>query len=208
LAIFESRLLTSSRVVTAALPLALCFAQAIVGQELALQGDGAAGLYSQLRAFSLGPDSATVENLVLERDRVVMTFVQGTFYFPAPVQGKVRGAVFVGTGKFHSDVPPLEAELANVRRLLNADDVSSDFKTAVLQFADDTYDVIGKGAKPGAVAPAQAQRLATDLLNSLLEEEGSQPCLQNPGIHCGWRAVRDVLCPIQWRQARPLLILV
>lgn len=128
--------------------------------------------YSELRAFSIGSESVTVENLVLERDRGVMTFVHGAFYFATPVAGKVRGAVFLGTGNFHADVPAEEAERANVRRLLKADDVSSDFKTAVLEFTDDTYEVIGKGAKPAAAAPPQAQRLATELLKSLLEENG------------------------------------
>src|SRR5207245_8863173 len=106
------------------------------------------------------------------RDRVVITFVQGIFYFAVPVAGKVRGAVFVGTGNFHSDVPPDEAERANVRRLLKADDISSDFKTAVFQFTDHTYAFIGKVSKPGAAVPPQAQRLATELLKSLLVEEG------------------------------------
>jgi hypothetical protein len=139
--------------------------------QVALAGQSRA-IYSQLRMFSLASDSATVENLVLRRDRVVITFVQGAFYFAAPVAGKVRGVVFIGTGNFHSDVPADEAERANVRRLLKADDISSDFKTAVLQFTDDSYDFIGKSAKPNAAAPPQAQRLATELLKTLLEEEG------------------------------------
>ena len=143
-----------------------------VGQAQAPHGGQAGALYSQLRAFSLASDSASVENLILERDRVVITFVQGTFYFAAPVAGKVRGAVFIGTGNFHSDVPADEAERANVRRLLKADDISSDFKTAAFQFTDDTYDFIGKSAKPGAAPPPQPQRLATELFMPLLEEEG------------------------------------
>jgi len=142
------------------------------GQAQVAQDGPPTALYSQLRAFALGPDSATVENLVLQRDRAVLTFVQGTFYFAAPVAGRVRGAVFIGTGNFHADVPADEAERANVQRLLKADDVSSDFKTAVLQFTDDTYDLIGKNAKVGSGAPAQVQHLATELLNSLLKEEG------------------------------------
>lgn len=80
--------------------------------------------------------------------------------------------MFVGAGNFHSDVPVDEAERANVRRLLKAEDVSSDFKTAVLEFTDETYKIIGKDAESGAEAPPQAQRLATDLLKSLLEEQG------------------------------------
>ena len=135
-------------------------------------GGEATAVYTQLRNFALTSDSVAVENLVLERDRVVISFAQGTIYFSAPVAGKPRGAVFIGSGNFHSDVPPVESERANVRRLLKADDVTSDFKTAVLQFTDDTFDIIGKNAKPGAPAPTQAQHLATELLKSLLEEEG------------------------------------
>ena len=142
------------------------------GQAQVALGGQSSAIYSQLRTFSLASDSANVENLILQRDRVVITFVQGTFYFAAPVAGKVRGAVFIGTGNFHSDAPADEAERVNVRRLLKADDISSDFKTAVFQFTDDTYDLIGKSAKPGAAASPQAQRLATELLKSLLEEEG------------------------------------
>jgi hypothetical protein len=152
--------------------LCLVLSPTIRGQVQVPQGGQARALYSELRSFSLGSESANVQNLTLQRDRGVMTFMQGIFYFAAPVAGRVRGAVFVGTGNFHSDVPADEAERANVRRLLRADDVSSDFKTAVLQFTDDTYSVIGKDAKSGAEAPPQAQRLATDLLKSLLEEQG------------------------------------
>ena len=165
----KSTLLVRTAMVAVASLLGLIVPAFSVGRAL---GGQSSAIYSQLRTFSLASDSATVENLTLQRDRVVITFVQGIFYFAVPVAGKVRGAVFVGTGNFHSDVPPDEAERANVRRLLKADDISSDFKTAVFQFTDDTYDFIGKSAKPGAAAPPQAQRLATELLKSLLEEEG------------------------------------
>ena len=36
------------------------------------------------------------ENLVLKKDRVTLTFHDGMLYFPPPVEGKVRGAVFWG----------------------------------------------------------------------------------------------------------------
>ena len=62
-------------------------------------------LYHPLRSFQLTGDSALVENLVLKRDRAEMTF-DGTFYFAAPVAGKVRGAVFLGRGSFSAGPPP------------------------------------------------------------------------------------------------------
>jgi len=75
---------------------------------------------------------------------------------------------------------PLTKRACQCWRLLKADDISSDFKTAVFQFTDDTYDFIGKSAKPGTAAPPQAQRLDTELLKSLLEEK-AQPCLKDNG---------------------------
>ena len=35
-------------------------------------------------------------------------------------------------------------EKGNIKRLLGTESISSDFKTAVLRFTDDTFDVIGK----------------------------------------------------------------
>jgi hypothetical protein len=74
-----------------------------VGQAQVALGGQSSAVYSQLRAFSLATDSATAENLILQHDLVAITFAQGTFYFAVPVAGKVRGAVFIGTGNFHSE---------------------------------------------------------------------------------------------------------
>ncbi|HXN45414.1 MAG TPA: M1 family aminopeptidase [Bryobacteraceae bacterium] len=128
-------------------------------------------LYQALRSFPLTGGSAVAENLVLKRDRAEMTF-DGTFYFAAPVAGKVRGAVFLGRGSFRADPPPVEFERANLRRLLDADRVESDFKTAVLRFTDDTFAEVGRLAKTGP-APPEAQKLASELDNLLLKQTGA-----------------------------------
>jgi len=86
-------------------------------------------LYRALQEFALSGDTSRAENLTLKRDRVVMTF-NGTFYFESPIQNRVYGAVFVGEGTFHADPPPTDFERENVRRLLNADSVDSDFRAA------------------------------------------------------------------------------
>ena len=115
-------------------------------------------LYQTLRKFQLS-GSVTVHNLELQRDRGQITFTDGTIYFQAPIDGRVYGAVFVGTGKFHAAAPPVKFEQDNLRRLIHAESVDSDFKKAVLRFTDDTYKVLGKGSVPGA-APADAVRSA------------------------------------------------
>lgn len=128
-------------------------------------------LYNQIKAFSLNGGKADVSNLSLKRDRVEMIF-NGTFYFTAPIGGKVTGAVFIGQGTLRAEVPPSEFEKNNVKRLLNAETVESDFKTAVLKFTDDTFDVIGKN-KVDAIADAETQKLAAELDPRILKETGA-----------------------------------
>jgi hypothetical protein len=126
--------------------------------------------YTQVRAFTLSGGSAAVNGLVLNRDRVQLTFT-GTFYFAAPVNGHVTGAVFIGDGKFSAQVPPSDFEKENVRRLLGADSVDSTFDTAVLRFSDDTFEQLGQ--KPSAApVDANAQKLAIETEARVLKETG------------------------------------
>jgi len=135
--------------------------------------DAAAALYQQLNNSSLLTKGVHLENVALQRDRATVTFTNGTVYFPEPVAGKIRSAVFVGSGKFQAAPPPVAFERENLRRLLNADDVSADFKTAVLRFTDDTADELLKtGFLQGQVASEQAGRLASELGPHLLKETG------------------------------------
>jgi len=127
--------------------------------------------YDALKAFEL-QGKATVSNLNLKRDRGEMTFT-GDFYFTAPINGRVTGAVFIGEGRFRAEAPPIEYEKENLKRFLETDIVESDFKTAVLRFTDDTFDIIGKGSTPMDIAPDQALDLAKDFEPRLLEETGA-----------------------------------
>lgn len=128
-------------------------------------------VYDQIKAFALTGGSADVSGLTLKRDRVEMTFT-GTFYFSAPTDGTVTGAVFVGQGAMRAEAPPSDFERENVRRQLGADAVESDFKTAVLRFSDDTFQLIGAARKEGGSAPATAQRLANGTDASFLQDFG------------------------------------
>ena len=134
--------------------------------------DSVANLYQQLQSFGPSQKSAHLENVVLHRDRVTITFTDGTVYFPPPVAGKVRSAVFIGRGEFQAPPPPVLFEQENVRRMLKADDVSSDFKTAILRFTDDTADELAKPESLQSAAAQQAADLASDLSPRLLKEGG------------------------------------
>ncbi len=129
-------------------------------------------VYDQLKAAALIGGSAEAKGLVLKRDRAVMTF-DGIFYFAAPVEGRVTGAVFIGQGSFRAGVPPNEFEKDNVRRLLGDDLVDSDFKTAVLRFTDDTFELIGRNRQEGGAVNDKAQKLASELDARLLKETGA-----------------------------------
>ena len=127
-------------------------------------------LYDQIRAFKLTGGSADVSNLTLKRDRVEMTFT-GTFYFAGAIDGAVTGAVFSGQGTMKADAPN-DIERDNVRRLIAADGVDTDFKTAVLRFSDDTFALISSSRKDGT-APAAVQKLANDADAGWLQEIGA-----------------------------------
>lgn len=127
-------------------------------------------LYDRIKAFTLsGP--VPVKELGLKRDRAQMVF-NGTFYFATAVDGHVTGAVFVGDGRFSAAAPPNEFEKNNLKRLLGAEVVESDFKTAVFRFSDDTFEQINVKAGTGG-ADQQAQKLAGEIDARILKQTGA-----------------------------------
>ncbi|HKQ53182.1 MAG TPA: M1 family aminopeptidase [Pyrinomonadaceae bacterium] len=128
-------------------------------------------VYDQVKAFQLA-GAAEARGLTIKRDRAVLTF-SGTFYFAAPVEGRVTGAVFVGDGTFRAEVPPSDFEKENVKRLLGTDVIESDFRTAVLRFTDDTAERLGLKAQEGGQAGERAQKLASELNPRILKETGA-----------------------------------
>ena len=128
-------------------------------------------LYDALKKFEL-KGKVSVSNLAFKRDRAEMTFT-GDFYFAAPINGKITGAIFVGNGTFKAAAPPLQFEKENLVRFLNTDVAESDFQTAVLRFSDDTANIIGKGTDANAAASSDAQRLSAEFEPRMLKETGA-----------------------------------
>ncbi len=149
----------------------VCLTTAAAPAQTVPAASDAQALYRTIQSFELTGGTARVDNLTLKRDRAQMTFT-GSFYFAAPANGRVTGAVFVGLGTFRAEVPPSRFEQDNLRRLLHADVVESDFKTAVLRFSDDTFDVIGKNVGPGQ-APPDALKLASEFEERARRETGA-----------------------------------
>jgi hypothetical protein len=146
----------------------LCGTTAFAQDDLSAKGRE---VYDQLKAFQLA-GSVEARGLTLKRDRAVMTF-DGTFYFAAPVEGRVTGAVFIGKGTFRAEVPPSDFEKDNVKRLLGTDSVDSDFNTAVLRFTDDTAERLGLKPQEGGQSGERAQKLASELNPRILKETGA-----------------------------------
>ncbi len=80
--------------------------------------------------------------------------------------------MFVGDGTLKCEVPPNDFEKENVKRLLGATVIESDFKSAVFRFSDDTMERLGQ--KPNsAQAPADLQKLANETDARTLKETGA-----------------------------------
>jgi hypothetical protein len=127
-------------------------------------------LYNQTRLFALTGGAVDVKGLVLKKDRIQLT-LDGIVYLSAQTHGHFTGAVFIGDGKFVAETPPNDFEKGNLKRLIGADVVESDFKTAVFRFTDDTAQQLG--AVRNEPVNDRAQKLALDTERRMLRETGA-----------------------------------
>jgi hypothetical protein len=145
-----------------------------VGQNVAVPSGPAKApnsdpIYQQLRNIGLSGETASANNLVLKRDAGEFTFTSGVFQFLAPVNGKVTGAVFIGSGMF-SMVPPLASEKRSLALLTKEPAIHEEFGSLVLRFTDSTYEEIKKaaGTSTGAAsASGELDGLKRDLRKKL-----------------------------------------
>lgn len=150
----------------------LLFALTLVAPSASAQdaaGSKEKQTYNQLKAFTLS-GSTQVKALVLNKDRAQIT-LDGTVYFAEPVNGQITGAVFIGEGRFNAETPASDFEKDNVKRLLGAENIQSDFKTAVFRFTDDTAALLGQPA--AGPADPRAQKLANETDERMLKETGA-----------------------------------
>jgi hypothetical protein len=121
------------------------------------------GVYLALRSALPTGDGVKVKDFTLSRQGGVFHFAQGNFFFYAPVNGKVTGAVFVGTG--HFDLAPQEVrEQHSLALLTKSGAMAQDFTTLVMRFTDGTAEEIRKAFTGSAGATtSQAGGVAADL---------------------------------------------
>jgi hypothetical protein len=125
------------------------------------------GYYQALRGASPTGEGIQVKDFTLARQGGNFHFTQGSFYFYAPVDGKVTGAVFLGNG--HFDLTPKDASERHSLSLLNKSGVmAQDFTTLVLRFTDGTDAEVRKASSGvGGPTPAAAGSAATELAHGL-----------------------------------------
>ena len=125
------------------------------------------GFYQALRKAAPTGDGIQVKDFTLARQGGNFHFIQGSFYFYAPVNGRTTGAVFLGSG--HFELTPEDASERHSLSLLNKSGVmAQDFTTLVLRFSDGTDAKIRKASSGAAgQTPSQAVLAATDLAHGL-----------------------------------------
>jgi len=118
-------------------------------------------VYAALRTDLPGADGVTVKDFTLQREGGKFTFEQGDFYFYAPVEGRVTGAVFVGTGRFDLTAQGAD-EKRSLKLLTKSDSMTQEFTTLVLRFTDGTAEEIRKASAGAAGAPDKRVRNAAE----------------------------------------------
>ncbi len=124
-------------------------------------------VYQALRHITVGSEALVAENTVLKREFATFTFKSGTFYFLAPVNGKVTGAVFIGDGSLVL-APESSQEKRSLSYLTKNQPFNEAFNTVVFRFTDNTYEELKKSWPPardtsesGRAAKAIADNLDT-----------------------------------------------
>jgi hypothetical protein len=122
-------------------------------------------VYTALRSAALA-DGHEVTDFVLKKDAATFTLT-GSVYLLAPVEGRVTGAVFVGSGTM-AYTPPVAAERGMLRALTKGEEFQETFERAVFRFTDDTAALIVAASKgPAKPAPSQATNALKDVNDAL-----------------------------------------
>ena len=84
---------------------------------------------------------ATVNNLVLKKDRAVFTLRSGEIYFLKEAQGRRTGAVFIGDGELSID-PGVFSERNSLQYFVDSPTLKENFSKIVMFFTDKTFDEV------------------------------------------------------------------
>src|SRR5215475_14760037 len=84
-----------------------------------------------------------IRDITIRRDVLTVALSRGVIAFLEPINGKVTGAVFIGSGEIVA-IPPDPIEKQQVYKFTGTPILNETFQTAILRFTDDTYDELIK----------------------------------------------------------------
>lgn len=92
-------------------------------------------------ADSFSGDYAVVNDVTLKKDAATFRLISGEVYFLKPADGRVTGAVFIGSGEL-SLTPPNETEKASLAIFTDSPSIKESFTGLTMFFTDDTMQAI------------------------------------------------------------------
>jgi hypothetical protein len=84
-----------------------------------------------------------IRDITIRRDVLTIALNRGAIAFLEPINGKVTGAVFIGSGEIVA-IPPDPIEKEQVYKFTGTPILNETFETAILRFTDNTYEEIKK----------------------------------------------------------------
>jgi hypothetical protein len=113
----------------------------------------AAAVWNALSAPAMDPTKfAHAENVVIARDAIRITLIDGTIQFLQPVNGIVFGAVFRGTGRLEA-VPPNPLEAHQLLLFTKQSKLDMTFTEATFSFTDTFAEEIANEVRFQANGP-------------------------------------------------------
>jgi len=115
----------------------------------------------------------SVRDITIRRDVLTIALNRGVIAFLQPVQGKVTGAVFIGSGEIVA-IPPDSVEKQQIYKFTGTPILNEAFQTAILRFTDNTFDELIKEISQHAEEDVSADEAAQfDSLNTSLADRAT-----------------------------------
>jgi hypothetical protein len=128
-----------------------------------VQGAGPSDADDILAQFSkVRLDKTEIHNIrdvTLRRDVLTIAFDRGTIAFLEPINGKVTGAVFIGSGEIVA-IPPDGVEKQQIYKFTGTPILNEPFQTAILRFSDSTFEDVRKEIAQHAIEEVSAEDAA------------------------------------------------
>lgn len=100
-----------------------------------------------------------VRDMTIRRDVLTIALNRGLIAFLEPVNGKVTGGVFIGSGEIVA-IPPDAIEKQQVHKFTGTPILNEAFQTGVFRFTDNTYEDMRKEISQHAVEDVTAEDAA------------------------------------------------